>query len=115
MSLERAGRASARQRVRSKSKGGDGFGATRSGLGPVSAQGERQKFGSVVGRGCRSSQRRISKDRREHGFTIIEMMITVAIIITIAAIAVPNLLSAINDARNAKAVKDKKTDLSIVR
>jgi len=43
------------------------------------------------------------------------MMITVAIIITIAAIAVPNLLSAINDARNAKAVKDKKTDLSIVR
>ena len=37
------------------------------------------------------------------------MMITVAIIITIAAIAVPNLLSAINDARDAKAVGDIRT------
>lgn len=40
------------------------------------------------------------------GFTIIELLIAVAIILTIAAIAVPNLLAAMNQARIAKAVGD---------
>ncbi len=41
-----------------------------------------------------------------HGFTLVELLITVSIILTIAALAVPNLLSALNQARIARAVGD---------
>jgi general secretion pathway protein G len=40
------------------------------------------------------------------GFTLIELVIVMAIIMTIAAIAVPNLQAALDDARMARAVGD---------
>jgi general secretion pathway protein G len=43
------------------------------------------------------------------GFTIVELLVTVAIILTIAAIAVPRYLSAIDEAKIAKAVGDLRT------
>ncbi len=42
----------------------------------------------------------------DHGFTVIELLITVAIILTIAALAIPNLLAAVKQAKIAKAVGD---------
>ena len=47
-----------------------------------------------------------SADRNPLGFTMIELLIAVAIILTIAAIAIPNFLAALNQARIAKAVAD---------
>ncbi len=40
------------------------------------------------------------------GFTLVELLIAIAIIITICAIAIPNLLAALDQARIAKAVGD---------
>jgi general secretion pathway protein G len=40
------------------------------------------------------------------GFTMVELLIVIALILTIAAIAVPNLLSAINRAKIARTVAD---------
>jgi general secretion pathway protein G len=51
-------------------------------------------------------QDRKRKMSRERGFTLIELTITVAIIMTIAALAVPNLVSAIQLAKTARAVAD---------
>ena len=45
----------------------------------------------------------------EKGFTIIELLIVVSMILTIAAIAIPNLLAARDYARVAKSVGDMKT------
>lgn len=56
--------------------------------------------------------RRSDKLRRKqcpqcgHGFTLVELLIAISIILTIAALAIPNLLSAMNQARIAKAVGD---------
>lgn len=44
--------------------------------------------------------------RRSAGFTLIEMLIVVAILLTIAAIAIPNLMAALEAARTARAVSD---------
>lgn len=47
--------------------------------------------------------------KRKHqpqGFTVVELLIVVAIILTIVAIAVPNMLAAINQAKIARAVGD---------
>jgi general secretion pathway protein G len=44
-----------------------------------------------------------------NGFTIVELLLTVAIILTVAAIAVPRYLSAIDQAKVAKAVADLRT------
>ena len=44
-----------------------------------------------------------------NGFTVVELLLTVAIILTIAAIAVPKYLSAIDQAKIAKAVADLHT------
>ena len=51
---------------------------------------------------------RVSRRRRAHrrGFTLIELTIAMAIILTISAIAVPNLMAAIDQAKIAKAVGD---------
>jgi general secretion pathway protein G len=43
---------------------------------------------------------------KPRGFTMIELLIVGAIILTLAAIAIPNLLAAINQARVAKAIGD---------
>lgn len=72
----------------------------------------RRERGSAVlrkGQGSSAGRRRIRRDNRENGFTIVEIMITVAIILTISAIAVPNFKLAIDDAKNAKAVGDIRT------
>jgi general secretion pathway protein G len=44
-----------------------------------------------------------------NGFTVVELLLTVAIILTIAAIAVPKYLAAMNQAKIAKAVVDLHT------
>lgn len=44
--------------------------------------------------------------RNAHGFTLVELAIAMAIILTIAAIAVPNMLAAIDFASIARAVGD---------
>jgi len=60
----------------------------------------------------RSPSRQIERGRffgkqpRSRGFTLVELLITIAIILTICAIAVPNLLAALEQARMAKAVSD---------
>jgi general secretion pathway protein G len=46
---------------------------------------------------------------RASGFTMVEMAITVAIILTIAAIAIPSYLAAVEQAKVAKAVGDIRT------
>jgi general secretion pathway protein G len=60
----------------------------------------------------RSPSRQIERDRffgkqpRSCGFTLVELLITIAVILTICAIAVPNLVAALDQARMAKAVSD---------
>lgn len=51
-------------------------------------------------------QRSRSYDNRSGGFTVVELLIVVAIILTVAAIAVPHLVSALDQARYARAVSD---------
>jgi len=55
---------------------------------------------------CRRDQRGQSRTLSACGFTLIELVITVAIILTLCAIAIPNLQAAINAAKIAKAVGD---------
>jgi general secretion pathway protein G len=46
---------------------------------------------------------------RASGFTLVELLIAIAIILTLAALAVPNFLAAIERARVARAVADVRT------
>ncbi|MDQ7844491.1 MAG: prepilin-type N-terminal cleavage/methylation domain-containing protein [Armatimonadota bacterium] len=46
---------------------------------------------------------------RHHGFTLIELVVAAAIVLTVAAILVPNLRSALEAARIARAVADIRT------
>lgn len=48
----------------------------------------------------------IWKVNKSHGFTLVELVIVVAIIVTLAALAIPSLFSALNDARVTRAVSD---------
>ena len=63
--------------------------------------------GRAGGRAVRVS-RGSAHHRRKHsrGFTLVELLIAVVIILTICAIAVPNLMAALDQARIAKAVGD---------
>jgi general secretion pathway protein G len=45
----------------------------------------------------------------DRGFTLVELMVTMAIMLTIAAIAIPNLQAAIDAAKIARAVGDIRT------
>src|SRR5215472_3228435 len=47
--------------------------------------------------------------RKVNGFTVVELLITMAVILTLAALAVPNLMSALGQAKNAKAIGDINT------
>lgn len=46
---------------------------------------------------------------KQGGFTLVELLIVIAIILTLAAIAIPNMLAALNSARIARAVGDLHT------
>ncbi len=64
---------------------------------------------SFLAKPHRASDRSRRHQKRSDGFTLIEMLITIAIVLTIAAIAVPNLLAALDLARIARAVSDVHT------
>jgi general secretion pathway protein G len=55
---------------------------------------------------ARLSLRSPRRRNRSSGFTIIELLIIIAILMTIAAIAVPNLFAAVDQARIARAVSE---------
>ena len=43
---------------------------------------------------------------KSRGFTLVELLVTVAVILTLCAIAIPNLMAAVDSARVARAVGD---------
>jgi general secretion pathway protein G len=64
---------------------------------------------SHSGSGFGSRSRALSKATGACGFTLVELLIVIAIILTVSAIAVPNLEAALDDARIARAVADINT------
>jgi general secretion pathway protein G len=59
--------------------------------------------------GVGTSNRRGASRRGQAGFTLIELLIVIAIIGLIAAIAIPNLQSALNKARQGRTLADIRT------
>ena len=57
-----------------------------------------------------SAHRSLGKDPRNHqrGFTVIELLIVVSVLLTVAAIAIPNLINSLEQARVARAVSEIK-------
>ncbi|NCF55928.1 MAG: prepilin-type N-terminal cleavage/methylation domain-containing protein [Planctomycetia bacterium] len=47
--------------------------------------------------------------RSDHGFTLLELMIVIAVLVIIAAIAIPNLLISLNGGREAAAIGSMRT------
>jgi general secretion pathway protein G len=65
------------------------------------------RFSSVfLARPYRPAHALRSHHRCSAGFTLVELLIVIAIVLTIAAIAVPNLMAAVYQARIARAVGD---------
>ena len=54
----------------------------------------------------RTPHRKRRRQKHAHGFTVVELLIVIAILLTIASMAIPNLLAAINMARVARAVSE---------
>lgn len=61
-----------------------------------------------------ASHRTCRAQKCSDGFTLIEMLLVIAIMLTIASIAVPNLMAAIDAARIARAVSEVRTLSSAV-
>jgi len=55
-----------------------------------------------------SGNRRCGNNKSK-GFTVVELLIVVAVLLTISAIAIPNLMAALDEARIARAVGDIRT------
>jgi general secretion pathway protein G len=55
---------------------------------------------------CRPATCRARPSRRQHGFTLIEIMVVVIIIGLLAAVVVPQFLGRVDDARVSKAKQD---------
>ena len=63
-----------------------------------------------AGNACPRARRRcIAYGGSSRGFTIVELLIVVSVLMIISAIAIPHLVSALDAARNAKAVGDLRT------
>jgi len=54
----------------------------------------------------RAPHRKCRRQKHAHGFTVVELLIVIAILLTIASMAIPNLLAAIDMARVARAVSE---------
>ena len=54
----------------------------------------------------RTPHRARRRQNHAHGFTVVELLIVLAIVLTIASMAIPNLLAAIDMARVARAVSE---------
>jgi general secretion pathway protein G len=65
------------------------------------SQGLTSPFEAYRNHSCRNNESR--------GFTLVEILIVVAVIVTISAIAIPHLLAALDQAKNARAVADINT------
>jgi general secretion pathway protein G len=57
----------------------------------------------------KAHQNHLSRNNKSLGFTVLELLIVMAVLLTISAIAIPNLMAAVDQARIARAVGDIKT------
>ena len=57
----------------------------------------------------------IAKDRKAHGFTLIELMVTVAVIGILALVAVPSMTSLINNSRAVGQTEELESSLQLAR
>jgi general secretion pathway protein G len=62
----------------------------------------------LIGRWCRTARPRTRGLLREHAFSIIEILLVVAVIGTLAAIAIPGLYAAVDYVRVQRAIADIK-------
>jgi general secretion pathway protein G len=53
-----------------------------------------------------SSRPKLNKHKKNKGFSVVELLIVMAVIMTVSAMAIPNLVSALDSARVARAVGD---------
>jgi len=51
-------------------------------------------------------RRQTCRNKNSRGFTVLELLIVAAVVLTVSAIAIPNLMASIDQARIAKAVAD---------